>query len=78
MNAKDNIQNEAIEGIQYPNYKAEIVAILRSNLIPKIKQERILTYHEKDITDALEMLSADERSRLYHILNADTLADILE
>lgn len=78
MNAKDNIQNEAIEGIQYPNYKAEIVAILRSNLIPKIKQERILTYHEKDIADALEMLSADERSRLYHILNADTLADILE
>lgn len=78
MNVKDNVQNEAIEMMQYPDYKAEIVDVLRSNLIPKIKQERILTYHEKDIADALTLLSLEERNRLYHILSANTLADILE
>ena len=44
MNVKDNVQNEAVEMMQYPDYKAEIVEVLRSNLIPKIKQERILAY----------------------------------
>ena len=78
MNVKDNVQNEAVEMMQYPDYKAEIVEVLRCNLIPKIKQERILAYHEKDIADALKLLSLEERSRLYRILSADTLADILE
>lgn len=78
MNVKDNVQNEVIEMIQYPDYKAEIVEVLRSNLIPKIKQECILAYHEKDIADALKLLSLEERSRLYCILSAKTLADILE
>lgn len=78
MNVKDNVQNEAVEMMQYPDYKAEIVEVLRSNLVPKIKQERILAYHEKDIADALKLLSLEERSRLYRILSADTLADILE
>lgn len=78
MNGKDNVQNEVTEVMQHPNYKAEIVEVLRSNLTPKIKQERILDYHEKDIAAALELLSLDERSRLYYILDAKTLADILE
>ena len=78
MNVKDNVQNKAIEMMQYPDYKAEIVEVLRSNLTPKIKQERILAYHEKDIADALKLLSLEERSRLYRILSAKTLADILE
>ena len=78
MNGKDNVQKEAVERMQHPDYKAEIVAVLRSNLIPKIKQERILAYHEKDIADALSLLRLEERNRLYRILNADTLADILE
>lgn len=78
MNLKDNVQNEANEMMQYPDYKAEIVEVLRSNLIPKIKQERILAYHEKDIADALKLLSLKERSRLYRVMSAKTLADILE
>ena len=78
MNVKDNVQNDAIEMMQYPDYKAEIVEVLRSNLTPKIKQERILAFHEKDIADALKLLSLEERSRLYRILGANTLADILE
>ena len=78
MNVKDNVQNGVIEMIQHPDYKIEIVEVLRSNLSPKIKQERILAYHEKDIAAALELLSLEERSRLYHVLSAKTLADILE
>ena len=66
MNVKDNVQNGVIEMIQHPDYKIEIVEVLRSNLSPKIKQERILAYHEKDIAAALELLSLEERSRLYH------------
>ena len=78
MKVNNNIQNETPQTTQHPDYKTEIVEVLRSNLTPKIKQERILTYHENDIASALEILSLDERSRLYHILNADTLADIFE
>lgn len=78
MNVTNNIQNEAAEMICHPDYKQEIIEIFRSNLTPKIKQERLLAYHERDIAAALEMLSYEERNRLYHILNAETLADILE
>lgn len=78
MNVTNNIQNEAVEMICHPDYKQEIIEIFRSNLTPKIKQERLLAYHERDIAAALEMLSFEERNRLYHILNAETLAGILE
>lgn len=78
MNVKDNVQNEVIDMMmQHPDYKSEIVEVLRSNLTPKVKQERILAYHEKDIAVALELLSLEERGRLYHVLGAKTLADIL-
>ena len=78
MKVNNNVQNEMLQTTQHPDYKTEIVEVLRSNLTPKIKQERILAYHERDIASALEMLRLEERGRLYHILNADTLADIFE
>lgn len=78
MNGKDNVQNQIVEIKQHPDYKTEIVQIFRSNLTPKIKQERILAYHQKDIASALELLSMEERSRLYHIFHGKALADILE
>ncbi len=61
----------------HPDYKNEIVDILRSNLTPKLMQERILTYHDNDIADALELLKKEERARLYRIVSIDDLADIL-
>lgn len=78
MNVKNNIQSETMETLQHPDYKTEIIEMLRSNLIPKIKQEKILAYHEKDIADALELLNQEERGRLYRLLDANILADILE
>ncbi len=61
-----------------PDYSGEIAAIVRSNLTPKLMRERVLDYHENDIALALEQLSRDERNRLYNVLDADSLAGILE
>lgn len=75
MYVKDNIGMR--EAMRHPDYKSEIISVLRSNLAPKIKQERILAYHEKDIAAALEMLSPEERGRLYPVLDAKMTASIL-
>ena len=45
MKVNNNVQNEMLQTTQHPDYKTEIVEVLRSNFTPKIKQERILTYH---------------------------------
>lgn len=76
--SRNNIQNENIVTTQHHDYKMEIAEILRSNLIPKLKQERILMYHENDIAATLELLSEEERSKLYRILDTETLANVLE
>lgn len=78
MNAKNNIPNENIITTQHPDYKKEIVEILRSNLTPKLMRKHILAYHENDIAAAMELLSKDERNKLYIILDTTTLANVLE
>ncbi len=78
MNVRNNIQNENAVMVQHPDYKSEVVEIIRSNLTPKLMQERILAYHENDIAAAMDLLRKDERSRLYSILSTDTLASVLE
>ena len=78
MNTKKNLSNETLVIAQHPDYKAEIVEIIRSNLTPKLMRERILDYHENDIAAAMELLKKNERCRLYSILDSETLAGILE
>lgn len=63
---------------QHPDYKNEIAEIVKSNLTPKALREKLVDYHENDIADALELLDRDELTRLFNILSADELADILE
>ena len=63
---------------QHPDYKGEIVEIIRGNLTPKLMKARILDYHENDIAAAMELLEKGERNKLYSILDADSLASILE
>ncbi len=65
-------------GAQHPDYKAEILEILRSNLTPKLMRERIGDYHENDIAAAIELMRRDERQRLYSILDTQTLANVLD
>ncbi len=78
MNVKEVTQNENTPITQLPDYKSEIVDILRSNLTPKLVKERILAYHENDIASAMDLLKKDERNKLYSILSTDELASIFE
>ncbi len=78
MKLKNNTQKELIAITQHPDYTAEIIKILHSNLLPKVKQEHIRAYHEKDIACTLELLNAEERSKFYPIFHSKDLADILE
>lgn len=59
-------------------YSLEIAELIRSNLTPKRMQEQLCSYHENDIASALELLTKSERTKLYQILDSDTLASILE
>ncbi|MBQ4096606.1 MAG: magnesium transporter [Clostridia bacterium] len=61
-----------------PDYKNEIVEIIRSNLTPKLIRDRISGYHENDIASAFELLKKDERCKLYSIIDTDTLSGVLE
>lgn len=75
----ENEESEAVlESVEIPDYKAEIVSILRSKLTPKLIKERILAYHENDIAAALDELKREERIKLYSLLDTDTLASIFE
>lgn len=80
MNFKKNrrTEHEAALALQHPDYRSELVEIIRSNLAPKLLREKLLGYHENDVAAALEFLKKEERSRLYTILDPDSLADILE
>ena len=78
MKKKYGIQNEISVTTQHPDYRTEIADILRSSLTPRIKQERLLTYHARDLADALEILTPEERGSLYRILDPETLADIFD
>ncbi len=77
MNEND-ILPEQTSGTQHPDYRTEITQILRGNLSPKLMREKLLDYHENDVASAMDMLDAAERRRLCSVLDADTLAAILE
>lgn len=78
MSENINLQNETNVVSQYPDYKWEIVAILRGKLTPKHMQDQLLAYHENDIAAALELMEPVHRGKLYRLLDADTLASVLE
>lgn len=62
----------------HPDYKGEIVGIIRSNMTPRMIRENIYAYHENDIALALELLTRDERIKLYGVMDTDTLASVFE
>ena len=75
---ENEIKNENLAMTQHPDYRMEIVQIVRSNLTPKLMREKILDYHENDVAAAMELLKKEERNRLYSILDSETLSSILE
>lgn len=62
----------------HPDYAAEIARIVRSRLTPPPMRERLLDYHENDIALALELLSSDERAKLFRVLGTARLGEVLE
>ena len=78
MKETRTLTNEALAAAQLPDYGAEIIRILRSNLAPKQKREQVLEYHENDIADVLPLLSREERARAWTILGTEAAADILD
>ena len=55
----------------------EIEAIVRGMSSPKVMHDRLLDYHENDIAAALEDMNPTERQRLYRILNAEEISEVL-
>lgn len=78
MSEKNHTPPEITPGDRHPDYKGEIAALLRGNLAPGQLRSRLEDYHERDIAEALELLRRDERCRLYALLDAPTLAGVLE
>lgn len=77
MKTKSNVVEKELLA-EHPDYQNEIVKIVKGNLSPKILRDKILNYHENDIALALDLLDKDDRNRLFNILDADTLSDILD
>lgn len=61
-----------------PDFCSEIAEIIKSNLTPKKMQEKILSYHEKDIALALVLLNDDELRKLFRMLDLETIVSVLE
>ena len=61
-----------------PDYKAEILAIIRSNATPKMMRYQLEDYHGRDLAEVLPLLTSNERVKIYRVLDNDILSDILE
>lgn len=53
-----------------------IVSLIRSTLSIDEKRTLLNDYHENDIADILDVLTADERKRLYNLLGLDKTSEI--
>lgn len=75
MNRELEYENNVV---QYPDYEQELTALIKSNLSPKALKERLSDYHDNDIADIFGQIGKEGRRKLYRILSAQELADILE
>ena len=57
-------------------YVEELIAIIRGNLSREELIDRLFEYHDNDIAEALELLTPEERKRLYSALGAERVAEI--
>ena len=58
------------------NVVEEIVALIRANKPDRELREILEDYHESDIADAIELITKEERKKLYHLLGAEKASDI--
>ena len=64
------------EELIIPDYEEEIAAIIRSDISDEETLEELDNYHENDIAGALELLTVEERKKLYHVLGAERVSEI--
>ena len=57
-------------------YVEELIAIIRGNLSREELIDRLFDYHDNDIAEALELLTPEERKRLYSALGSERVAEI--
>ena len=57
-------------------YVEELIEIIRAGLSREELVDRLFDYHDNDIADALELLTPEERKRLYSALGAERVAEI--
>ena len=70
MENENEIRNET------RNVVEEIVALIRGNKTDRELRETLEDYHDSDIADAIELITKEERKKLYHILGAEKASDI--
>lgn len=77
--AKEVIERTVdIEAAVKPDYKSEIIAVVRGNDTPKVMQKRLGDYHSGDIAEIISELSLQERKKLYRICTCEMLSEIFE
>ena len=59
-----------------PDYEKELAEIIKSRKPDSEIREELDTYHENDIAAALEILTPEERGRLYRILGIERVSEI--
>ena len=73
---EEHRERDAEEQFEHPDYEQELLDIIRSQLTPEEKKERLADYHYNDIASMLSRLTADERKRLYQLLGAEEVSEI--
>lgn len=66
----------AQDGNIRPDYTEELIALLRSRRSVVDLRDELENYHDSDLADLLEELSAVDRRRLYRILGLDRTGDV--
>lgn len=77
MNKSTDLHSKSTAKANLSDLRLEVLDTLKSNLSPPLARERILDYHENDIAAAMELMSRDERRRLYSILKPRELAGVI-
>ncbi len=70
--------NEKNTNTVTPDYSKEVTQLLKGGLSPKAMQDQLYSYHEKDIAEALPLLTRKERIKLYSLMETDTLSEVME
>ena len=69
---------EMMENPIRPDYSAKILELIRGRISPGALRGQLEDFHSNDLAEAMELLSLQERKRLYPILQVECLGDILE